>query len=319
MDFYTLLYIDEKHKSHVNMGASVENPIDVYIKCGINLSNSFRAVQGQGVSIITNNQEFLKQKIFEFGGDVNVIQVDFDRGVPENINFFAAHFKLDVIQAFGRGEFGEWVGLIDIDTVLIRPFPLDFKERSRNELFVYEITGSVTSEYGENVIVSDLKEIGADNIQKPVWYGGEFIAGNAEAFRILGGEVDAIWPHYVKAHHKLHHSGDEIVVTAALHNLQSRGALLVAGDVHAGTPFVSRWWTARTGSVQPRFSKAAAAALLHLPSDKPFLAKIAKEPFTAHSFLETYKRYAAQKLLFRRLANPFLCLIKRKRRYVGRL
>lgn len=328
MNFFSLLYVDVQQRENINIDAKLEEQMDVYIKCGINLSNSLKFF-GSKFSILTNNANFINSRISHFGGSVDVVELHFDRDVPTDARFFSAHFKLDILRAFGDGQFGEdMMALIDIDMVMLRPLPVGLDKLQENVVLVYDITSSVTSELRPDVVARDLQSVGA-RMDEVVWYGGEFIAGRKEAFKTLANEVAAIWPRYVATYSQLHHVGDEMVVTAALINLKNGPLSLVdigcspadlaAPDAPRAIPFVTRWWTARTGYRQVSFTKAAEAVFLHLPSDKPFLANFSNEEFSPKKFNNFYQKYARKKLFFRRILNPAICLAKRRFKYVAKI
>lgn len=310
---YSLFFVSSAHSKHANLAGSDRSPIDVYLECGIGLAKSC-AMQGIGYSIITNDKTLVDGRIAALGGTVATIRQEFDREVPVDARFYAAHFKLDVLRAFGQGKYGAEVGLIDIDMILLRPLQLAVGDDAT--ILVYDISDQVRPESGDAVVLGDLERIGGPPAERAYWYGGEFIAGRSAAFVRLAQEIDVIWPAYRGAFRELHHVGDEMVVTAALGRLRQSGLRLV--DL-GQSGMVARWWTARTGFVQRPFGSVASAALLHLPSDKPFLAKQSTLDFDTDRFLFNYRRYAAGKLWRRRLTNFLLNLLRREHRHVARM
>src|SRR5262245_61277001 len=118
---YGLLYIDAQGNKNVNLRGAVDP--NIYILCASLCLKTFRAL-GTVFRIITNNEEFVRRRLERLGlDDIVVFGHDFPSIVPKNIPFYTAHFKLDIFNAFGRGVFGERIGLIDLDTVLLRSLP----------------------------------------------------------------------------------------------------------------------------------------------------------------------------------------------------
>ena len=83
--------------------------------------------------------------------------------------------------------------------------------------------------------------------------------------------------------------------------------------------FVARWWTARTHFRQMPFEFAVTRSILHLPSDKTFLAGCADRPFSPENFIVRFKRAARLKLFRRRLFSLAEALLRKEQEYVGRL
>lgn len=310
---YSLFFVAPEQAHHVNLASRGRNPIDIYLECGIGLAKSC-AKHGIDYSIITNDKTFVDGRIAAMRGTVATIGQEFDREVPADARFYAAHFKLDVLHAFGQGRYGANIGLIDIDTIVLRPLLLTVDDDAT--LLVYDISDQVRPESGDAVVLRDLERIGGPPADRAYWYGGEFIAGRAAAFARLAQEIEILWPAYSAVLRELHHVGDEMIVTAALGRLRGTGLRLV--DL-GQSGVVARWWTARTGFVQRPFGSIASAALLHLPSDKPFLAERSALDFDPDRFLVDYRRYAAGKLWRRRSVNAVLNLLRRQHRHVARM
>lgn len=149
-------------------------------------------------------------------------------------------------------------------------------------------------------MISDLERVAGRKLRNPRWFGGEFLSGTTAAFRRLNPYIQACWPHYLEHIGRLCHTGDEIVLSAALNLANEDGLqLLDFGGPRRG---IIRWWTARTPFPQCSFDVAREHAVLHLPSDKEFLAAYAR-PFSPAQFLRDYERYARRKLVLRRIVN----------------
>ncbi len=123
------------------------------------------------------------------------------------------------------------------------------------------------------------------------------------------------WPKYEGVIGALHHVGDEAVVSAAINLARLDGLVIVNADCGGG---VARWWTARTEAPIRRFREIEDRSLLHLPSDKEFLAAYPRASFDGARFVSAYRAYAGRKLRVRRLAN-FIDGLRGRSKYVARL
>jgi hypothetical protein len=161
--------------------------------------------------------------------------------------------------------------------------PLDLPDA----LSVYDITDQVAPAYGADRILSDLEVVSGLKIAEPHWYGGEFIAGPSEAFASLQKAIEECLPRYVPLIPELHHVGDEMVVSAAIH-VARRGGLKVENVGVSG--HIVRWWSAATLHRQRGLREIISASLLHLPADKSFLARDSGRQAGTQSFLDDYVR-----------------------------
>jgi len=277
--FYGLLYLDAVASGGVNL-ARGDNPIDIYLRCAATCHASF-ARQGEAFALITNDPHLVQARLAELGcPPIVTIEIPFRAVVPRGTPFYAAHFKLDVLDAFARGDMGERVALVDIDCVLRRPLVLS------DALSVYEISEQVYPAFGIERVRHDLERVLGVAIEQPRWFGGEIIAGTVAQFRLLKAGLDICLPRYVANLGTLHHLGDEMVVSAAIHHAMQNG--LTVDDLGRGERIV-RWWSSRTFHDQIPWRAAATCALLHLPSDKGFLADQMGKATDTTQFLRDYE------------------------------
>jgi hypothetical protein len=287
--FYGLLYIDEASNQNPNLIGAAD-PIDVYVSCASLCSKAFRTA-GTSFRLITNDEAHVKRRLGALQlDDVVVVAYAFTWPVPKNIPFYSAHFKLDIIKAFGRGTFGKQIGLVDLDAVLLKRIPLS------NNLAVYDISDQVFAAYERDRVLSDMERISGRQLSEARWYGGEFVMGSAAAFCEISQYVELCWPDYVRCIPTLHHVGDEMIMSSALNMARADGVRMIN---YGKTGLVARWWTARTQHKQAAFDSCEDAALLHLPADKVFLARQARYHFQRESFLSRFRRYAQRKIALR--------------------
>lgn len=305
--FYGLLYLDAATSGGVNL-ASRSDAINTYVRCAATCHTSFDA-HGEAFALITNDALQVRARLAALGcAAIEVVEIPFRSVVPREARFYAAHFKLDVLRAFATGALGARVGLVDIDCVLLRPIVLP------DCLSVYDISDQVYPDYGVEPVRRDLARVAGMPIAAPLWFGGEFIAGPCERFRVLTEAIDDCLPRYVAGLGDLHHVGDEMVVSAAIHRVLRDG--LEIDDIGRALQVV-RWWSGRTHHRQMPFSAAKACAILHLPSDKAFLAAWGGRPADTPRFLRDYERMFRRKQWTLRLSHLRDRLLRRRARLVA--
>ena len=305
MNLYGLLYVNDQPENHANVGGTSIAP---YVRCA-SLCQRSAQLAGHHFTVVTNNIDAVKSIARDAQLELRVTGMQFNSPYPRSLRFYSAHFKLDLIRAFGQGMFGKVVGLIDLDTVFVRPLP---SAVVAGEPHAYDISTAIMPVYGPEKVREDLNRVSGRTLEHHQWYGGEFITGTMEFMASLSEKIDEILPRYLNLASELHHQGDEMIVSAALNSL-SEGPLDAGGDA------VSRWWSARTSHRQQPFSIAEKASLLHLPSDKEFLGHRAEFDFRSDEFLEAYRGFAAKKLRTRRLAGLVDVVRGRPRKFVASL
>jgi hypothetical protein len=307
MIFHGLLYVPDEAEVHANLRPGSRRSIDVYVRCAALCAHSVRAL-GYDYRLVTNRPKFVQSTVQELSLRLpEVVGYEFQWEVPPGIAFHSAHFKLELIEAFGRGIFGSEVALMDLDAVLLSRVP---DEASRG-LWAFEMTSDITDAYGEQRVRKDLGIAAGRDIKEPRWFGGEYISGDQKAFSVLSAQFPDVWANYKANLHQFHHVGDEMVLAASLLLAEKEGLL-----VNCASSFVARWWSARTRTQMSPLKAAAGRSVLHLPADKEFLASYSSaEQFEAKRFLGEYIRYARRKIAVRRL----LALLQPGKGYSPRL
>jgi hypothetical protein len=241
---------------------------------------------------------------------MEIVEQNFSLNVPENIKFRGAHFKLELYRYFGTGQYGDYVGLIDVDSVMINP--LHFPPISSGELLVYDITDQMVAEVGIDRVRGDIKSVGGISVTDIKWFGGEFLFGHADTFGKLSDAVYRNWARYIQNWTLLGHVGDEMLVSASIPTANLK--VTDAGQ----TGFIVRWWTARTCFQQMPFELAAKRSILHLPADKMFLAAACADgQYDPQSLINDFKSVARRKLFRRQIYNFGDRLLRGKPKYVA--
>ena len=302
----SLLYVDDVSCHPVNLKAGRRNPVDIYVACACLLARSAEAA-GERFVLITNRADTVEKTAERLTlRPPELIQLDFQLDIPSHVPFYQAHFKLALMGALGQGVCGPAAVLLDLDMVVLKPFTHILNE---NCLTAYDITDQVSGEYVQSLT----SLLGAPASR---WYGGEFLAGPAASFTRLNDHVTEFTPAYVRGIHNFAHIGDETVVSAALNRMEERGVRL---DDAGRSCMVARWWSSRTKHRQPAFAEVEDACVLHLPSDKPFLAKEALSSYDLAGLTDRYRSDIRYKIFARRAVQLLDTRQSRKTLYAARL
>jgi len=309
--YYGLLFVS-KYNNHTNMKKNGTESIDIYC-ANAALCSASAAAAGVRFRLITNAATDLRSRFARMKLPTpEIIEEEFSLEVPEGADFFAAHFKIDVLKLFGTGKFGEYVGLIDLDTIFLRSVFVN--PIFDGKICVYDISNQTWDEKMGRILKENIRFVAGANFDKPRWYGGEFIVGHKILFEILSRKINEFADRYFANIENMGHVGDEMLVSAALNSIESDdpGILFDVGSQHE----VTRWWSSRTLRRQKRFGEIENSALLHLPSDKEFLALLARRAFSVANFLECYKRHINRRKRALLLYNFFASIFSDQKKYV---
>lgn len=286
--FYGLLYLDGEEFSAENVHVKdFQDKISVYLDCAIVISESLK-LQGISFTLLTNKKNTLEEIVQRKTEDLQIKEILFVTEVPRKIKFYSAHFKLDVFRYLSSLS-DDYVGLCDLDMVCINKLPHGFLNNiKRKTPMYYDISSQVIPAYGYEVIIQSLKSIhGIESEGR--WSGGEFISGSPLFFLTLTEEIDRLFDNYVSNIDKLHHVGDEAIVSAALEIIRLRGIYIA----DAGTlGIVGRFWNIKCLHPQKPFEYFSQCFLLHLPSDKRFFTSLAsKDRMHISEFKKCYENH----------------------------
>lgn len=228
----------------------------------------------------------------------SVVQIDFCLKVPADINFYSAHFKIDAFRYFS-GFPGERFNLIDLDVVCLGDYSV--LSQLSDDIVVYDITREISEEFGLDRLCLDFSLLGlAKNNLK--WYGGEFISAPASFYGDLYARVKRINERYLSCYKKLHHQGDEMLVSCAINEMTDAGVRVVDAS---SMGVIHRHWSGVAGYNQLfLWSVIFKLAFIHLPQDKKMLAWFSSfigKSFSVPFFILSYAFYDAYRS-FRNIA-----------------
>ncbi len=288
IEMFGLLHLEEGERSVPNLRArDFNDQITVYVDSAVCLSKSLRQ-RGINFTLLTNQSELVQARLKGSAQELHIREIPCRLEIPEGIKFYSAHFKFDAIKYLAALDL-PYAVLCDLDMVCNQEVPGALENIAANKTAVfYDISDQVIPVFGREVIIRDLQLLHGLRSEGR-WAGGEFIGGTPEFFGCLHAEVQALFARYLSVASSLHHVGDETLTSAALEVLRSKGTYIA----DAGTlDLVGRYWSIGTLHVQRPFSAYESTFLLHLPSDKRFLASMAvKGPGTTAQFLRRYRIY----------------------------
>jgi hypothetical protein len=300
--FYTMLYIKEKNIS-LNMAENAFLTIIGYIHCCKTLDESLKRV-GQKLTVLTNEPDVI---INEEPG-LNVQKIEFELIIPDNIKFFSAHHKIDVFKYLSL--YGDAYSiLLDNDMVCINNVPENIYEIvNKNVPMYYDVTDQCYPAYGRSLIMNEKTLLmGINSIGS--WAGGEFIGGDKIFFDRIYGYCKKYWNIYISNFTKLHHQGDEMLVSCAIEEYFLKGNPII----NIGTMgCVGRYWSVKTLHIGKPFEALLDNLFLHLPADKEYLAEY-KE---GSDFITDYKKYLRN---IKRKESIIKGYIKKTKRIIKRI
>jgi len=300
--FYSLFYLDETAQdSLINLNAKQSKKYSIYIQNAISLSKSLKQFNFS-YNLIVNDKKSISSLLEEIDclGDLVLHEIDFSLKVPEGINFYSAHFKLDVIKFLSQLD--GYNILLDLDMIAINPPSGELLSYANNNIpLYYDITDQTIPAYGYRVILSDMKVL-SDDIQECRWAGGEFLAGDAKFFGLLHKEVMGLYDRYTQTYKTLFHQGDEMLVSVALQLMRVKYQMYIADVGPSGMVF--RYWGTQPKHPQKSLDYMNHIFLLHLPSDKTLLIGDLQSR-------SSIKKYLYKKLLLRNFISKIYRLFKK--------
>ncbi len=194
--------------------------------------------------------------------------------VPRNTEFYAAHFKLDLLE-----QVADMLGadtlmlLLDSDIVAIRPLNDEMLQRCADVgVGAFDISDQVFPAYGSTCVIRDLEIVAGRHLINPRWYGGEFLLSTPAFLRTLVPRARALCERYVNEIDRLQHHGDESFVSAALNTLADEGQQIVELGAYQA---IGRHWAGNTHRDLRWFQHCC---FVHLPDGKALIEREARYP-----------------------------------------
>jgi len=289
MKLFTLIHVNQKEQSLHNNGffiRDIEEQINLYFSCAKQLHHTLKSA-GIELIIITNEKAFL-EKLNKDQYEIGITQIDFSLNVPSGLNFYSAHFKLEVYAYLATLQ-DNYVGLIDNDIICVNEMPECFKNIISCKIpLYYDITEQVTPAFGEKRIISDKEKVSKAK-SVGLWAGGEFLCGPPDFFKKLCAEITKAESEYFKVADSLHHQSDEVLTSVAIESMKVNDGLKIfdAGSLS----IIIRYWSPKPLHVQKPLNAYFHHFLLHLPSDKNFITKLKQNELKGNTFFAKYRRH----------------------------
>jgi hypothetical protein len=288
MKFYTLIHVCEDEQSlHNNgFGTSFKDQIKLYFSCARQLHRSLKE-EGIELVVLTNDAAFLNH-INNGSYQIEVVQIDFVLNVPSGLKFYSAHFKIEVYQYLSLLN-EDYVGLIDCDMICINKIPACLRNAINYKTpLYYDITDQMNPAFGAERIIKDKQQLGKTK-SIGLWAGGEFICGKPSFFSVLYQEIERIKDDYFENFNSFQHQGDEMLTSVAIERLMLTSDLRIL-DVGVMS-IVGRYWSYKPLHHQKAIEAYADHFLLHIPSDKKFIAGLKENELKAEAFFKSYKKH----------------------------
>jgi hypothetical protein len=204
--------------------------------------------------------------------------------VPRSTEFYAAHFKLDLLeQVAGLLVPDMLLLLLDSDIVAIRAMDDELLQLCADAgVGAFDISDQVFPAYGSANVIKDLEIVAGRHLLNPRWYGGEFLLSTSAFLRALVPRARAHFERYVGKIEHLQHHGDESFISAALNTLADEGQQIVELGAYQA---IGRHWTGNTHRDLRWFQHCC---FVHLPDGKALIEREARYPgFNPNRFWRT--------------------------------
>jgi hypothetical protein len=297
----TLVYVDVDAKPGPN--ATNRDPLS-YVSQAVCLNNSLRRMGMPALTIMTNAPTLVMQRLAGAPPASRPVVETLTATIelPKNTPFYAAHFKLDLMdQVADSLPADTMMLLLDADMVALLPLDLDLVERcAQVGLGAFDISDQVFPAYGSQRVVADLEIVANRRLRNPRWYGGEFLLATSAALRRLVPRARACYTRYLGESARLRHHGDEAFISAALNTLVDEGQGLVEVGAYQA---VGRHWP---GNNYRDVRYFRCCSFVHLPGGKELLekearfAEFAPDRFWRHmraAHLRGRMRHAAKRIM----------------------
>jgi hypothetical protein len=264
----TLVYVDAEGGRSPNSAS--KDPLS-YVDQAVGLNRSLARAGMPRLNIITNSPAQIAERLTAFSKDAHphVHQLVMTIRLPKATPFYAAHFKLDLMDQLARTLPSDTLMLLlDADMVAIRPLNDDLIARCAEAgIGVFDISDQVFSAYGATSVINDLEIVANRRLRNPRWYGGEFMLATPLTLRRVVSRAREFYARYLLESSRLWHHGDETFVSAALNTLVDEGQAVV--EVGAWQAIGRHW----SGNCYRNLGWFRQCSFVHLPAGKMLLQR----------------------------------------------
>ncbi|GHV74506.1 hypothetical protein AGMMS49940_18080 [Spirochaetia bacterium] len=277
MNFYTMLYIKDKDVKSTVSENGLANILN-YIKCCKTLDDSLKKY-GFRITILTNEPEIISF----YENQIEIEKIEFKLKVPDDIKFYAAHYKIDVYNYFSKLD--TYSILLDNDIICINDMPENVVTSvAENIPMYYDITDQVYPAYSRKRIIDD-KSLIMEKYSLGIWAGGEFIGGDNKFFSEIYKICMNYWNNYLMNYKSIHHQSDETVTSCAIEEYLTSGKFIFNVGTVGG---IARYWSVKTLHKARPLNTLYDNFLLHIPADKEYLCN---PGHNIDNYMKSYQKY----------------------------
>jgi hypothetical protein len=263
-----LVYVDAEAGRSPN---SVNKDPLSYVDQAVGLNRSLARAGMPRLNIMTNAPERIAARLAAFPEEARptVHQLVMTIRLPKDTPFYAAHFKLDLLDQVARTLPRDTLMLLlDADMVAIRPLNEELLTRcAAAGIGAFDIADQVFPAYGCASVINDLEIVANRRLHNPRWYGGEFILARQESLSKLVQRSREHYVRYVEESGRLLHHGDEPFISAALNTLADEGQGVVEVGAYQA---LGRHWA---GNSYRHLAWFRHCSFVHLPGGKALLER----------------------------------------------
>jgi hypothetical protein len=276
----TLVFLDDEAPASPNLRH--KDPLS-YLRQAVGLNRSLLRAGMPLLNIFTNRPASIRSLLASIPEPSRPVihELQTTLTVPRQTAFYAAHFKLDLLdQVSGLLPPDTLLLLLDTDVMAIRPLDHDMLERCAEAgVGAFDISDQVFPPYGPARVIEALELVAGRHLLNPRWYGGEFLLATPAFLRRLVPRAREFYPTYVRMIDRLWHNGDETFISAALNTLADEGQEIVETGAYQA---IGRHWAGNTHRDLRWFRSCS---FVHLPSGKKLLERESRfVDFDAHRF-----------------------------------
>jgi hypothetical protein len=264
----TLVFVDVEATASPN--STSKDPLS-YARQALCLNRSLLRAGMPRLTLFTNAPDLVKSfcSAEPAAQRPHVVELITSIAVPKNIEFYGAHFKLDLLeQVANMLQPNTLLMLLDSDVVAMQPLDQALLQRCADVgVGAFDISDQVFPAYGSDRVIGDLEIVAGRHLLNPRWFGGEFLISTPAFLRTLVPRARALCERYVDHIARLQHHGDESFVSAALNTLADEGQLIVELGAYQA---IGRHWTGNTHRDLRWFQHCA---FVHLPDGKALIER----------------------------------------------
>lgn len=301
--FFGLLHFKNNENNNLNFNSINDNQkFMIYLKNAILLDKQLK-FYGYKLILITNKKKYLNRLLKHLNYEIELKLINFKTIVPKKTHFYSCHFRVDIFRYLSTLK-NVYSVLLDLDVLVLNNPGKILNYQKKNISLVNNISQNVIPAYGRTKILKKLKTLNP-NIDKVIWYGGDFFAGNSYFYNLLYKKTKFYQKKFIENIKDLHDQTDELFMSASLHDLTRNQSVEIRFGNNMNV--FNRYWNTNVFHFQKKIDFYKRFIFLHLPADKIFLSKCYDNLKQNQSFKEEYFDYVKDiKNIFRIKMAKFL-------------